>query len=147
MHYDGKFKIKASREKVFNFLLDPNAMAKCLPDLQTVDVKSADRFLATVKVGVGFVRGNFKFDFNVVEKDPPKMAKLVAHGSGTGSTIDLETIFELSDVSGGGTELSWQADAQVGGMIASVGQRLIGGLAEKTVTSLFDTIKVELEKS
>ena len=87
MHFEGTFTTKAPAEKVFELLLNPNEISKCLPDLQSVDVKSEDKFDAAVKIGVGPIKGNFTFHLTVVEKEPPKHARLKAQGSGSGSKI------------------------------------------------------------
>jgi carbon monoxide dehydrogenase subunit G len=145
MHFEGVFDIKAPRRKVWDFVSVPNNIAKCLPDLQKLEVIAPDHFKATVKAGVGFIKGTFNFEFKMFDMQPPTHAKLSAHGSGTGSTIDLETTMDLSDLPDGGTRMTWKADAKVGGLIASVGQRLLEGAAQKVVSSLFTCIKKQLE--
>ena len=145
MHFDGTFNVKASKEKVFTTILDPNEISKCMPDLQKLDVKSQDDFTAVVKAGVSFIKGDFTLHFTVTEKNPSSHAKLLAHGTGIGSTIDLETIMDLADMPEGGTSMKWVAEAKVGGRIASVGQRLISGQAEKIIKQLFDCLQGKLE--
>ncbi len=85
--------------------------------------------------------------FTVVEKTPPTHAKLVAHGTGIGSTIDMDTFMDLSDGPGGGTSMKWAAEAKIGGRIASVGQRLIEGQAEKIIKNLFSCLEAKLSAS
>ena len=144
MHFEGVFTTKASIESVFEFLLNPNEISNCLPDLQSVDVKSEDRFDAVVKVGVGPIKGNFTFHLSVVEKEAPKHARLKAQGSGSGSSIDLDTTMDLNSVNGG-TTMKWRADTRFGGLIASIGQRLVTMTVEKTVNDFFNCIKQKLE--
>src|SRR5437016_12116484 len=103
-----------------------------MPDLQKLDVKSKEEFTAVVRAGVSFIKGDFNLNFRLVESEPPAHAKLVARGSGIGSVVDLETIIDLSD-SDGGTLMKWQAEAKVGGRIASVGQRLLESQAQKII--------------
>jgi carbon monoxide dehydrogenase subunit G len=144
MHFEGSFDIKAPRQKVWDFISIPNNLAKCLPDLQKLEVVAPDRFKATIKAGIGFVKGTFNFEFTMLDRQPPTHAKLSAHGSGTGSTVDLETAIDLSDLPDG-TRMAWKADAKVGGLIASVGQRLLEGAAQKLVNNLFTCLKKQLE--
>ncbi len=145
MHFEGTFDVKAPRQKVWDFISVPNNVAKCLPDLQKLEVLAPDRFKATVKAGVGFIKGTFNFEFAMLDMQPPTHAKLSGHGSGTGSTVDLETAIDLSDLPDGGTRMAWKADAKVGGLIASVGQRLLEGAAQKLVGNLFACLKKQLE--
>ncbi len=145
MHFEGTFDLKAPRKKVWDFIMVPNNLAKCLPDLQKLEVVAPDKFKATVKAGVGFIKGTFNFEFTMHDMQEPSHAKLSGHGSGTGSTVDLETAIDLGDLPDGGTKMAWKADARVGGLIASVGQRLLEGAANKLVSSLFDCLRKQLE--
>jgi len=67
MHLEGSFGTLAPRKVAYDFLLSPNDVAPCLPDLQSVEVLSPDSFRAKVKVGIGLVKGNMDFEFRVVE--------------------------------------------------------------------------------
>ncbi|HZW56821.1 MAG TPA: carbon monoxide dehydrogenase subunit G [Nitrososphaerales archaeon] len=145
MHFEGTFNVKAPKEKVFGMMLDPNQISQCMPDLQKLEVKSPDDFTAVVKAGVSFIKGDFTLHFTTVEKTPPTHAKLVAHGTGIGSTVDLDTLMDIADAQGGGTSMKWSADAKIGGRIASVGQRLLNGQAEKIVKNLFECLQTKLE--
>lgn len=147
MHFDGTFEVKAPKEKVFSIIMDPNKISKCMPDLKKLDVKSPDDFSVVITAGVSFIKGDFNLHFTTVEKTPPTHAKLAAHGTGIGSTVDMDTVMDLSDIAGGGTSMKWTADAKIGGRIASVGQRLLSGQAEKIIKNLFDCLKTTLEAS
>jgi len=145
MHYEGTFEVKAPKDKVFSMIMDPNQISQCMPDLQKLDVKSPDDFTAVVKAGVSFIKGDFTLHFTTVEKTPTTHAKLTAHGTGIGSTVDMDTVMDLSDTTTGGTAMKWSADAKIGGRIASVGQRLINGQAEKIIKNLFECLQGKLE--
>ena len=145
MHFEGTFNVKAQKEKVYGIILDPNQISQCMPDLQKLDVKSPDDFTAVVKAGVSFIKGDFTLHFTVVEKTPPIHAKLAAHGTGIGSTVDLETVMDISEAQDGGSSMKWNADARIGGRIASVGQRLLTGQAEKIIKQLFECLQGKLE--
>jgi carbon monoxide dehydrogenase subunit G len=146
LHFEGEFSVKAPRKAVFEFLTDPKRISACMPDLQSLEVKSPDDFTAVIKAGISFIKGDFKMHFTTAEKQPPQHAKLLARGSGMGSTIDLETTMDLAETDGM-TKMKWLAEARVGGRIASVGQRLLNGQAEKTIKQLFGCLQGQLEKA
>ena len=145
MLFEGDFDLKAPRQKVWEFVIVPSNIAKCLPDLQKLEVVAPHRFRATVKAGVGFVKGTFSFEFMMLDLQPATHAKLSAHGSGAGSVVDLETTMDLSDLPDGGTRMAWKAEAKVGGLLAGVGQRLLKEAAQRLVNNLFTCLKKQLE--
>jgi carbon monoxide dehydrogenase subunit G len=128
-------------------MTDPNQVARCLPDLQKLDVRSPDEFEAVVKAGMAFIRGVFDVLFRIVEKIPPTEVKLKAHGTGLGSAVDMEILAEMSPRSGGGTSMKWKVDALISGKIASLGQRLIQAQAQKLIERLFACLRGRLESS
>jgi len=144
LHFEGSFEVKAKRPKVFDFLLEPKKISACMPDLQKLVVKSPDDFTVIVKAGVAFIKGDFTIHFIVSDKQAPAHAKLTGRGTGIGSTVDLTTVIDLEETKKG-TVMKWSADALVGGRIASVGQRLLSGQAEKIIKELFGCLQKQLE--
>ncbi len=100
--------MKAAPEKVYSMILDPNQISQCMPELQKLDVKSPNDFTAVIKAGVSFIKGDFTLHFLAVEKTPNSHAKLTAHGTGIGSTVDMETYMESCKDRGG-----WDVDEVV----------------------------------
>ena len=146
MHFEGSFEIKASIDKVYDTLSSPDAVAKSLPDVQSLEILSEDRFKAKFKVGVSYIRGTVSMDFTIAEKVQNKHAKLVGHGSGLQSSMDIETSFDLSEKEGGKTTVDWVAESKVGGLIAGVGSKMLGSASEKQIQTLIDSIKAQLEQ-
>jgi uncharacterized protein len=145
LHFEGVFTVASPREKVFAMVTDPDQMARCMPDLRKLEVKSNDEFVAVVGTGISLVRGDISLHFRTVEKSPSARAKMVAHGTGLGSAIDVEMVTELTDGEGGGTAMRWTADANVSGKLASLGQGLIKSQAERIIRELFDCLRGKLE--
>lgn len=145
MHFQGLFDVKASKEKVFEVLMDPKETSQCMPDLQKLEIRSPDDFVAIVRAGVGFIKGDFTLHFKMTDKHPPTHAKLTARGTGMGSTLDMGAVMDLSDTSDGGTSMKWVADVNIGGKVASLGQRILDGQAEKTIKQLFACLQKRLE--
>ena len=145
LHFQGVFDVKPSKEKVFEVLMDPKETSRCMPDLQKLEIRSPDDFVTIVRAGVGFIKGDFTLHFNMTDKQPPTHAKLTARGTGMGSTLDMEAVMDLSDTSDGGTSMKWVADVNIGGKVASLGQRILDGQAEKTIKQLFACLQKRLE--
>ncbi len=143
--FQGSLDIGAPREKVWAFLLDPHAVSQCLPDVQSLEVLEAGRFKAVVRVGVGFIKGNFGFDVAMTELVAPSHGHITGRGYGLGSAVDVHSSVDLADAEGGATRLDWSADVVVSGTIASVGARVLNGTLEKKTAELFACLKSRLE--
>ena len=144
LHFEGVVIIKAPRERVWSFLVDPHAISRCLPDVQSLAVGGDGKFRATVRVGVSFIRGNFAFDVTMADLDAPQHARITGRGGGLGSAVDVDSTIDLVDGQDS-TTLNWKADVIVSGTIASVGGRLLNSTVEKKTGELFECLKAQLE--
>ena len=145
MHYDGAFDVPSSKQKVFDFLMDPAKIASIFPDAQDVKKIDEDNFSLKAKVGVSFVKGMMDVKMSVVERRPPVFARMKAKGNGLGSSVELENTFNIDDSPGGkGTTVKWSADAKIAGLMASVGSRLIEAAAQKYVAEIVWSLKEKL---
>ena len=82
--------------------------------------------------------------FKTIKRSPSRV-KVVAHGAGLGSAIDVEMVTELTEGNGGGTAMKWNAEADVSGKLASLGQGLIEPQSERIIRQLFDCLRNRLE--
>ena len=141
MRFSGTERIPAAREQVWRFLTDPQAVAQCVPDVESLDVVDPSRFKAQVKAGIGPVRGKFGFDVAWKELTEPSRARMSAQGKSGGSAVTVDSTMELSEVGEGETDLAWSADVVAHGLIASVGARLLDGFAKKQTEMFFGCIR------
>ncbi len=142
----GVERVGASPDQALAFVSDPNRVGRCMPDLEDLQVADARHFTATVKVGVGPVRGHLKMAVEITP-DPAKSNELdlAVKGSGMGSGIDMTSHVRVAPADGGATELHWTADAAVSGPLASVGGRLLEAQAKKTTQNMFAAIRAALQ--
>ena len=145
MHFEGSVPIKASREKVWAFVTDPNQVGQCGPGVEKIEVIDDSHFKATAKVGIGFISARFVVDMTFAELTPPDKAVIKAHGQAPGSAVDADAQMALSDGPDGTTVMDWSADVNIAGTLASVGARLIDGTANKMIGQTFDCMKTTLE--
>ncbi len=146
MRLEGTTHIKAPRDKVWAFLVDPARVCECAPGLQSMDVIVPDhKFRAVASVGFGSVKATFDTDVEFVEMDPPNRAKLKAHGKAPGSAVDALTEMNLSDGDDGSTDMKWWADVTVVGTIASLASRLMGSVTQKLTAEFFNCMKKKIE--
>lgn len=143
MHLEGAFDTPIPMQTVWEFLLNPNEIGPCFPDMQSMEVLGPDSFKAKVRIGISVVRGTMDFEFHATEKTPPSSAKLIGKGRGVGSTVDIQTCFTLKEA-GSGTNVGWVADATVGGIMAGLGSRLLDSTSAKMVEQVAENMKNRL---
>jgi carbon monoxide dehydrogenase subunit G len=144
MRFAGTERIPASRDRVWRFLTNPDMVAHCVPDVESIEAVDPSRFKAQVKAGIGPVRGRFGFDVTWRQLDEPAHAHMTAQGKTPGSAVTVDSTMDLSDAGDGQTELAWSADVVVHGTIASVGARLLDGFAKKQTEQFFRCIRDRL---
>jgi carbon monoxide dehydrogenase subunit G len=145
MRFEGSVPIRASRERVWAFVIDPQQVGPCGPGVESIDVVDGTHFKATAKVGIGFINARFVINMEFAEQQPPDRAVIKAHGQAPGSAVDASAEMRLSDGPDGTTVMDWGADVNIAGTLASVGARLIEGTANKMIGQTFDCMRAKLE--
>jgi uncharacterized protein len=110
-----------------------------IPEVREFSIIGDDHFSVRANVGVGPLKGLLDMDFVVAEKEPGRSAKLIGKGRGMQSTIDLALSLKLESTPGG-CKGRWVADVSVGGTLASIGGRLMSGVAEKYVNRITEDL-------
>lgn len=146
MRLEGKTLIAAPREKVWEFLTDATAVARCVPGLESVEVVVPDRkFRALAAVGLGSVKTRFATEVEWLDLDKPTRACMKAHGMAPGGAADATAEMTLADAPDGSTELAWTAEVSVAGTIASLAARVLGGISKKITGAFFARVRKEVE--
>lgn len=146
MKFDGTVEIRAPRERVWDFLMDPNQVGPCGPGVENIEVIDETHFKARAKVGIGFISARFVVDMEIAEREEPDRAVIKARGQAPGSAVDATATMRLRDGDAGGTVMEWAADVMIGGTLASVGARMIEGTANKMIGQTFECIRTKLEE-
>jgi len=146
MKLAGQYLLPAPPVKVWELLTDPVRLAKLLPGCERLDPDGPDRFKAAVKFGIAAISGKYAGTIEFSEKKPPKSLRMKLSGKGIPGFVDGVGYIELAETEGH-TELRYTGEAQVGGMIASVGQRMIEGAARKIMDQFFAAVTEELKKT
>ena len=144
MKLEGTYEVPAPRKKVWEAFLDPKMLKKAIPGCEKLEAIGPDEYKATMKIGVGGVKGTFEGKVKLTDKQPPDSYKMAVEGSGGPGFIRGETVITLSDQDSG-TRVSYTADVQVGGLIASVGQRMLGGVSRMMADKFFNRMGELLE--
>jgi carbon monoxide dehydrogenase subunit G len=144
MKLEGEYEVPAPRSKVWEAFQDPTVLQKAIPGCEKLEALGNDEYKATLKIGVGGVKGTFEGKVRLLDKKAPDSYKMAAEGSGGPGFIRSDTLITLTD-SGSGTKVAYTADVQVGGLIASVGQRMLGGVSKMMADKFFTSMSELLQ--
>jgi carbon monoxide dehydrogenase subunit G len=136
MKIEGAADIPAPRDKVWAAFLDPEILAQALPGCEKLEAIGPNEYKATMKIGVAAIKGTFEGKVKLSDLEPPNRYRMAVEGSGGPGFVRGAAGMQLSDVDGG-TRVSYDADVQVGGLIASVGQRMLGGVTKMMLDQFF----------
>jgi carbon monoxide dehydrogenase subunit G len=146
MRLEGVTSIKASRQKVWEFLTDPQKVASCAPGVESVEViEPGKKFRATASIGFGSVKAKFTGDGEFLELDAPNRAKVKGHGNAPGSAVDVVSEMFLSDGPDGSTDMRWTAEVVVLGSLASLAARMMAPVSQKLTAEFFNAVKKKIE--
>jgi uncharacterized protein len=137
MTMNGEYQLPVPREIVWEKLNDPETLKACIPGCEQLDKTSDTEFQAVATAKVGPVKARFKGKVTLSDLDPPNGYKISGQGDGGvagfakgGATVTLAP-------KDGGTLLSYTVEAQIGGKLAQIGQRLVNGAAKKMADDFF----------
>jgi uncharacterized protein len=139
----GNHLLNAPRERVWQSLNDPAFLKTCLPGCESMEATAPDQYQAVLTVGIAAVKGKYTGTVTLSEKEPPQRFTMQVQGKGSGGFMQGTGVLELSEAPHG-TQVTYQGDIQVGGPIASVGQRLIDGAANMMVGQFFTAVNAQL---
>lgn len=138
MHMSGEQRIAAPRERVWEALNDPAVLARCIPGCQSLEKEADDRFAAVAEVKIGPIGARFKGSVQLSDIDAPNGYTISGSGNGgiAGSAKGGARV-RLADAPGGGTLVSYEVEAEVGGRMAQLGGPIIDATAKNLAGKFF----------
>jgi carbon monoxide dehydrogenase subunit G len=143
MHLEGSHTFRAPRAQVWRVLLDPRALAGCLPGCEGFHDLGNGRYEATLTVGVANIKGTYKSTIQLTDIQEPDSYRLLVEGGGRPGSIKGAGLLTMSDTPDG-TLVSYQGDVEVTGTVARVGQRLLPSVAKMMVGKFFECMDTKV---
>ena len=137
MTMTGEVLLPAGREQVWAKLNDPQVLKACIPGCEQLDMTSPTDFQAVATVKVGPVKARWKGKVRLSDLDPPNSYRISGEGEGGVAGFAKGGAKVTLAEQDGGTRLSYDVEAQIGGKLAQLGQRLINSAAKKTADDFF----------
>jgi uncharacterized protein len=144
MKITGTSTLAAPPQQVWDAVHDPAVLARCLPGCERLTELAHDHYAMTVTAGVAAIKGTYDGEVALLEPLPPSSFAMRASGVGAPGTVDALVVVRLAETPGGGTELTYDADASVGGAIGGVGQRMLSGVTRKMAGQFFAAVDADI---
>ena len=143
MKISGSHNVPANRERTYQLLQDPAVLAKCMPGTDRLDKVGNDEYEMKMKMAIASIGGLFTGKVRLADQNPPDSFRLMVEGTGKIGFVKGEGLLHLSsspDPSKAETEVKFEGDVQVGGTIASVGQRLLDTTSKMIIKKFFEKL-------
>jgi len=128
----GSYTIDAPRDQVWAALNDMEVLARIVPGCERLVQTGENEYEGAVKIGIQSIKGSYSGKIRLEDIQPPHHYKLVAAGRSSNGVVDGSGTVDLAEQDGK-TVLTYGGDAQIGGTLASVGQRLIEGASKQMI--------------
>ncbi len=137
MKIKGQHKLAAPRQKVWEALLDPEVLARTLPGCESLDPIGENQYKMKMKLALAAVQGLFDGKVSLEDTQPPESYRLLVEGTGKVGFVNGSGQFRIEEAGAGETLVHYEGDVRVGGMIASVGQRLMDMTSKMMIRKFF----------
>jgi len=145
MKLSGSYTFSAPREEVWELLNDPVTLQRIIPGCERLEQIGEDLYAADIKLGLAGVRGDYSGTVRIADQRPPEHYQLEGDGRGKPGFAKGVGTVELTADADDKTTMRYKADAQVGGPVAGIGQRLIEGAAKSIINQSLKALAAELE--
>jgi carbon monoxide dehydrogenase subunit G len=140
MRFTGNNTIGAPVEQVWDALLDPAVLVRTIPGCERLEETGTNAYAMTVTAGVAAIKGTYSGSCQLSDLEPQQSLVMKLDGAGAPGTIGatVNVAFAAAD---GGTSVSYDADAVVGGMIGGVGQRMLSSVSKRMAGEFFSNVE------
>ena len=144
MKITGTAALAASPQQVWDAFHDPAVLATCLPGCNTLTEVGPNEYAMQITAGVAAIKGTYDGKVAIANQNHPESFTLKAAGAGAPGTVEADVVVLLRPSEDGGTVLTYEADAAVGGPVGGVGQRMLTGVSRKMAGQFFQAVDAHL---
>jgi carbon monoxide dehydrogenase subunit G len=138
----GSYTLAVPQERAYQLLQDPDVLAKCMPGCERLERIGDNEYAMRMKMLLASMSGLFEGKVRIEEPNAPASFRLVVEGTGKIGFMKGSGLLNLSPADAG-TNVAYDGDVQVGGTIASVGQRLLDTTSKMLIKRFFDKLAGE----
>lgn len=139
MKVAGSYPLPVARERAYELLQDPEILARCMPGTERLARTGPDEYEMKMKMVISAVQGLFAGKIRIAGQKPPEQFRLIVEGSGKVGFMRGDGLLTLVSANSG-TEVHYEGEVHVGGVIAGVGQRLLDTTAKIVIRKFFEKL-------
>ncbi len=143
MKISGTYTLPLPPQRAYAAMQDPEILARAIPGCEALERIGPDEYRMKMKMALASLSGAFEGKVRIADQNPPASFRLIVEGSSKIGFVKGDGLLNLSAAEDGGTQVYYDGDAQVGGTMAAVGQRLIDGTAKMMIRKFFDKLATE----
>jgi carbon monoxide dehydrogenase subunit G len=144
MKLEGEYTFDGPREQVWELVRDPDVLVTALPGAKSLEQVGENEYEGEMNLRVGPVAGVFAGRLVVSNEQPPQSCTLIVEGKGKQGFVDGTGHVNLEELEDNKTLMKYEGDVQVGGKLASVGQRLVDTASKSIIRQGLDTMNKAL---
>ncbi|MGN6287523.1 MAG: SRPBCC family protein [Afipia sp.] len=137
--------IQAPVEALWVALNDPVVLTRCVPGCKSMTETAPDAYKVDMQLRVAAVGGSFEGEIALSDKDAPKSCSIKVSGAGTLGHGNGSARFELTPEGPNATKLTYQGVGEIGGLVAGVGQRILGSVSKHLIGKFFTALRKEFD--
>jgi carbon monoxide dehydrogenase subunit G len=145
MKIEGEYVFDGPREEVWKLVRDPEVLATCLPGTQNVQKVNDSEYTGVIGIRVGPISGSFSGKIFVTNEVPPESCTLTVEGTGKIGFLKGVGNIDMAEVDEQKTRMKYNGEVQIGGRVASVGQRLFDTVSKGMIKQGLDTLNEILQ--
>ena len=139
MKVAGSHHLPMPPDEAYRIMQDPEILARAIPGCESLEKIGQDEYKMKMKMALASISGSFEGKVRITDQTPPTSFRLIVEGAGKIGFVKGDGLLKLAPADGG-TEVTYEGDAQVGGTMAAVGQRLIDGTSKMMIKKFFEKL-------
>ena len=127
-------------DKVWEAILDPRVLVATIPGCERLEETADHQYAMTVTAGVAAIKGTYNGSCALSDLKERESLVMTLQGAGAPGTVDATVQVRFSEPAPGQTEIAYDADAVVGGMVGGVGQRMLSSVSKRMAGEFFSNV-------
>jgi carbon monoxide dehydrogenase subunit G len=138
----GTFPLPFSQDRAYQLLQHPSVLCRCMPGCESLQETGEGEYAMRMKMTLAAISGKFDGKVRITDPQPPSQFRLHVEGSGKIGFMNGSGLLTITPAASG-SSVQYDGEVQVGGTLASVGQRLIDTTARMLIKRFFDKLAAE----